>query len=675
MTKKCFLLISIMWLLATPDIYGNGFREKNSPYDSEKQIASFKVKKNAVAYVKKLKKEGTKAIIKKGIVDGQVVYRVLLKNGKKGRKPVLTAGSAKPERKSVKEKSPNRPPEKISSVEKRREPAETPARSYKPEKAPEAEKVPEKPVSPSKTEVKTAPALPERKEIASSEAAPPKAAIAGEKASEEAPAPPRKNGFRDTGKEVEIAKFENKEDAQKLLKKISDRGYVPILRSDVSTEGKTVYRVFVLIHDEQSEEALSSLASQTGEAPASERPARSPESANVIEEKGRNLHGGVSISEEYTDNAFYTKNNRKSGYVTLVSPEVWFVIPHYYLVPLAIEDSTNRSPGGLLVTRLKPEVFSSHYAYLDYRADIPMLWHNFPAENTVTHNAKGRFIYRFGQGVYLDLIDQFVRDYETRATNISVNPLEVDKFKSNLFNTTVYYDTGNRFRLRLDYSNFLLLYDDPAIAYRERTDNAFSGYVFYKIKPKTSLFVQYTFTDISYKSNKALDSHEQMLEGGLQWDITAKSTGIIKAGYEMKDFKDFEETFRGYTFELQAKHQFDPKNYLSLIAFRRTHETDVQIAGFIVTHGVRADYRHVFSPKLNGLVGLQYEKDKYHDLISGIVAEEIEDETYQASATFQYNLQRWLRVDFGYAYLKRNSNIPSFEFTNNTLLFRITGFL
>jgi hypothetical protein len=65
-----------------------------------------------------------------------------------------------------------------------------------------------------------------------------------------------------------------------------------------------------------------------------------------------------------------------------------------------------------------------------------------------------------------------------------------------------------------------------------------SGYIFFKFLPKTAFFTEYEFLDVKYEKDTAFNSREHHYFGGIQWDITAKSKGSIKAGYGMKDFID-----------------------------------------------------------------------------------------------------------------------------------------
>lgn len=616
--------------------------------ESAEQVASFSDKINALEFARKAREKGIEVAIKKNRVKGRTYYRILAVKEQHKKLLSLDPGLLKKER----------PPKFSAHAEETRFQRGPRRDSVKggaePAKA-------QNPVFAEGGPPEIIPVGQGGSDSALDRESPDNAKVGGP-LSEGGTGEDRNGALAET----EVGKFETRQDAVDFIKRISERGYVTILRSDVSKEGKTIYRVFVVIRG--NEKPSADVASKP------ER-AGTVKTGNLFEQSGRNLHAGASVSGTYTDNAFNTKDDRKSGYVVSISPEMWLLFPGYYEKPLSIEESSERSPGGLLLSRVKPEVSRRYYGFFSYKAEIPLFWKNFPPENTVTHDAKARFISNFGGTLSLDMIDQFSRSYETRATNVAVAPTEVDKYTSNLFNAIMYYDAARRFRLRLEYSNFLVSFDDPANDFRDRMDNYLSAYLYYRLMPKTSVFAQYSFTTIGYKTNRSLDSREDMFAAGLQWDFTAKSTGIIKAGYQIKDFPNSSASSGNYVFELQAKHRFNSKNFLSFTAFRRTDETDISSAGFILTEGARTDFQHLFSQKLTGFLDFQYTRDRYDDIAAQSGFSRIQDDTYEASATLQYAFRRWLKSDLVYTFMKRDSNIPSFTFTSNMVTLRITAVL
>ena len=408
-----------------------------------------------------------------------------------------------------------------------------------------------------------------------------------------------------------------------------------------------------------------------------EKPIGTSKVTQAMFERGpKFLHANVSFTGEYTDNAFSSNENKTGGYSTIVTPEIWLLLPRSYQDPVQTITSSTRSPGGLTVSVLKPEVSTRYYTYLLYKADIPVLFHNLPSGSTITQDAQGRFIYNAGQGLYFDVFDEFSRSFETRATSISVAPGDIERFNSNLLGAGASYDTSNKTSVRFDYYKYILSFNDPAGEFRNRTDDSFAGYLYYKLMPKTSALLEAAFTDINYDNDHSLNSKEYLLEGGLQWDITAKSKGVVKAGYGVKEFDALSPKSKEFVFEAQIDHKLSAKRTVSLIAFRRTEESDIDTALFTLSTGVRIGYQQLLTPKLTGSVNLSYSNDKYSgQLLSGINPGQIETNYYLAGLVLQYNFSKHLRSDVGYTYTRRDANSSDFRFTSNSFYLRLTGSL
>jgi polysaccharide biosynthesis protein VpsM len=390
---------------------------------------------------------------------------------------------------------------------------------------------------------------------------------------------------------------------------------------------------------------------------------------------GSYFHPSLAVTEIYTDNAFATKDNRKTNLSTVLTPEIWLSLPRVAEKHLVLADTSNRIPGGLVFTSYAPEVIRRYQAYLLYRADIPLPSANSPYGNTVTHTGYGNFEYN-GNKVSANVFDLFVKSFETRGLSVSTEPGQVDKFYNNLFEAAAHVDTGNRLRFQLDYSNFLVHYNDQRNQFMDRTDNSFSGYLFYKFQPKTAAFLEYRFVDISYDNDSTLDSTEHQLLAGLQWDITAKSKGMVKAGYGVKDFSGPSPSVKTFIAEAQIKHQFTPKTSLTVTGFRKTDETNVATFLYTITNQIGAEYQQLFTSKITGLADLMYINERYEGAVAGegnTVG--IEDNIYQATVGLQYEFQKWLKSDIGYIYTRRDSSFSDYNFVSNTAFLRITGSL
>jgi hypothetical protein len=387
---------------------------------------------------------------------------------------------------------------------------------------------------------------------------------------------------------------------------------------------------------------------------------------------GGYVHPFLSVSEYFTDNALYTHENRISDFITTISPGIWLTVPHVNERLLNIS-TASVAPGGFSLSRYKPETFKRYQTYLFYNADIEQ-YAKESSENAVSHNAGAFFQYNLRGGLTLEVLDQYVKSYDNRATVLTN---ELDKYWNNLASFTGMYDVSDRLQLRLDYSYFLVNYLADRNDFRNRNDSALSGYLFYKFRPKTSLFAEYEFVDIRYDKDTVSNSREHHFFGGIQWDITAKSKGSIKAGYGTKEFtRTGIGNSNDFILEAQIDHKLTAKTSLLLKASRRTNETNISTANYMITDSVGLGYLHRLTAKLMADINLEYGHDKYNgDVTLRTETGKLTDHYFSAAFAMQYKLREWLEADAGYIFGRRSSNFPDFDYITNIIFLRITGSL
>lgn len=385
------------------------------------------------------------------------------------------------------------------------------------------------------------------------------------------------------------------------------------------------------------------------------------------------IHPFLAVTGYYNDNVFYSRRSKKSDFVTILSPGVWLTVPHVNEKLLNVETS-NVTPGGFRLREYEPETFRRYQTYLLYNADIDF-FSRYSSENTVNHKLEGLFQYNLRGGLSLAFLDQFLIAHDDRGAGIST---KVDKYKSNLAHFTASYEPFERFKFKADYTNFLVDYNASRNDYRDRVDNGIALYAFYKLKPKTSVFAEYAYVNIDYdKHISGLDSREHHYYGGLQWDVTAKTKGTVKAGYGVKDFvaSDFgDENY--FTMEANIDYKLTSKTNLILKAARETNETDISASDYILTNRIELEYLQRLTGKITAHIRLAYEDDDYR---GGFLIEDekerLRNRYYRGGFALQYKFKEWLETNIGYLYSRRNSNIDDFDYTSNVLFFRIIGSL
>lgn len=406
---------------------------------------------------------------------------------------------------------------------------------------------------------------------------------------------------------------------------------------------------------------------ETGDVPTGQTEEEAPEGrrvgAEVMGAEGGYFHPFLLVEGKYTDNLYYTNTNEEDEFITTVTPGLWVAVPanREKVVDLS---SSNTSPGGLALSRIKPEATRRMQSYFLYSPEFAMFADNSD-HDYVNHKAVGAFQYNFDAGLSIDLVEQFNKRNEIN-NNATGN---LDEYYDNLVNLIATYDVSRKFKIRADYSNYWLDYDDDANEFRSRTDNSGSLYVFYQFRPKTSAFVQYDYADISYEESSGRDSQQHGYFTGVDWDVTAKTRGRAKVGYTEKRFEQSGlDDESGFAMEVQAQHTFTPKRAINVSVSRNYKESSNATSYAAMSSGVNASLLQRFTAKWSSTVSLGFTRDEYEgEYTLGGKTDEREDDTFRAGASLIFEPRDWLSFDLGYYFSTRDSNFSVFDFDNNTV--------
>jgi polysaccharide biosynthesis protein VpsM len=383
-------------------------------------------------------------------------------------------------------------------------------------------------------------------------------------------------------------------------------------------------------------------------------------SSDVFGEKGGRYHPFLLFKEVYTDNLFTTDSNTKDDFITTIAPGIWLAFPANREKLLQLDTNTT-SPGGLNLSRVKPETTRRYQTYFLYSPQF-VFYSNHSNHDHVNHSAEALFQYNFNSGLSFDLIDIF-HDREEIAGNGITDTLY--RHQDNLLDFIAYYVTpSGKLKIQFTYSNYDIGYKDDFVGYRDRNDNSFGASIFYKFWPKTSLFTEYNYADIDYDSGISNDSIENRYYGGITWDMTAKTRGTVKLGYANKDF-DLATTSdqEDFSVEIQTQHNINPKRALQINGFRKYHESDLSNASSYLATGIDIGLMQRFNAKWSGTLSFLYQRDEYNGF-------DRDDDFFAISPAIRFEAKEWLIFDLGYSYLNNNSTVSSNDYEVNEAFFK-----
>lgn len=379
---------------------------------------------------------------------------------------------------------------------------------------------------------------------------------------------------------------------------------------------------------------------------------------------GNHIHPFIELETVFSDNIFETKNDKESDTIVYTRPGIWLCMPGADQQIVDIETSTD-SAGGATLTRFNDNEMIRYQSYFLYSPEFETYLGNSDY-NEINHTAEGYFLYNFPGGLSVELLDKYITSHDDIIKDYD----NID-YANNYLSGSVAYDATEKIRLRLDYDIFNVDYESRANV-KDRVDNTISTYVFFKIRPKTSIFFQYINTDVDYDSSvssQSWDSTENSFLLGLRWDVTSKTTGTLKAGYQNKDYDNSElgdaDLFK---VEMTGKYEINGRSSLTCRLRNEFTESDEAYAYYIKANSLLTVYEYSVTERITGYMGLFYEQEDYGRI-------DRKDTTLDISPSLAYAYNDWLSFNAAYTFetVDSTGSDKDEDYTKNSILLSLSA--
>lgn len=313
---------------------------------------------------------------------------------------------------------------------------------------------------------------------------------------------------------------------------------------------------------------------------------------------------------------------------------------------------------------------------LDYRGEAAWYQENSSDDknnyfdNTVSGNAHMEFTERW----IAEAFTSWARLHEDRGTGLTEGvigqdipkPVEYDQWD---IRGSLQYGAQGNSRLLFSpgymdrqYQNF-----KDRTRSRDREEASLAATFFYPVAPNTDVLVEYAYKDINYpnpfEDAPSLDSQENSVWGGVEWDMTANMTSAARLGYLEKDFKESgRKDWDGVAWSVSLAMRPREQDAIFLETSRQPEETSLQ-GDFIKRTNVSARWLHDWSDRVYTQVSVLYGQDKYEQSLDNR-----DDDIYNASFKVGYEFRRWANVYVGYSYDEKDSTEDDLSYTDNTFM-------
>jgi len=346
------------------------------------------------------------------------------------------------------------------------------------------------------------------------------------------------------------------------------------------------------------------------------------------------------LSLEYDDNILLTKDNEIDDFIFHITPGILLELP------------------------------SRKYAIrLGYQADILRYFDNTDLD-TVHHSllADGRV--NFNMGLGLRLTDRFIITDDFAGFPVPELTQRVERHENTL-DVGMDYTVRERYTLDVGYRWFMVDYqDDPSVQQFDRDDHTIAGTLFYRVFPKTSVLGERAYNIDRYDepviaADRDSDAWRFLVD--VKGDLTAKTTALIKVGWEWRDYENpGRKDWDGFIAEGNIIWKYREPSEIRLYGGRANVESLEETRNYYISNYAGVEVRHFLGERLIlGLRALGGVNNYPDDGNVAAVERERKDTFFEAGASIKYQMRRWLAFELGYNFLILDSNININDYQDN----------
>lgn len=345
----------------------------------------------------------------------------------------------------------------------------------------------------------------------------------------------------------------------------------------------------------------------------------------------------LSVGEEYTDNIFLTREDKRSDFITTISPElsVDFAVTPESILNLGYEGD-----------------FEYHSHFDNFRKD-----HHHPRLSWAFTQPKGSRL-EIGGLAHYSSYQPYSKD--DRPKDYAGN----EAFADTLLKLGGFTDLG----LRYDYAN--RRFDNSRDARDEFDRNSVTMDVIYSRLQFTSLLLEYNY---SHQNNNDLgdpstDLDTHTLYGGMQWESADRLSGTFKAGYTQIRVDEYQDS-GGLALDTDLTYRFSSFSKFNARAFRSyvsstsaARETGVYYES---TGGsLTATYEKWEPLRITATFSYTNNAFKFKGSDS-VVGGDREDDYFSADLQTRYLIRDRLSLILRYQYRSNDSDFKADEYDEN----------
>jgi Putative beta-barrel porin 2 len=342
------------------------------------------------------------------------------------------------------------------------------------------------------------------------------------------------------------------------------------------------------------------------------------------------VKGGFSTQGQFDSNVYLTPKKATKDYVFTLSPKVLMDLP-FGIDERHLFQAMYMGEGGLFCSQTEQN-------YMNQRG----------AANLNLHLPFG---FLNANDDFRDTTDRSGTEFTTRVRRLENTAAATMGVKHNKLSYEVNYTNFYKSYFKQQYKN---------LGYFE---NDFKGTVFYQLFPKTQALIDYTFGLLDYYKDRSRDGYLNQVTTGLKGELTAKTQGIVKAGFQARDY-DVGKGYVGFVGELGSITKFSERTEVSLKYHTTPIESVADSGNYYISNIISAQWDQKLMGHFSAMLRSSIAFDHYPQINEGDDIKR-QDWLFDEGIWLYYSIKHWGKIGIGYDFRRRSSNIGTQSYTDN----------
>lgn len=361
------------------------------------------------------------------------------------------------------------------------------------------------------------------------------------------------------------------------------------------------------------------------------------------------VHAALRTEEVFDSNIFLDNTDRKSDFITVLSPSVGIEVP------------------------LRENNLS-----VDYETSI-FFYGRFDTENHIDHRVRGQAEINLTD--YKVNIDDVFRIFTNRASNENSLRLkqEVNDFRAGV------KAEFERLGFDVGYTNLIEAYSSNdtffgSLTYNDknRVSNIIDMTASYRFLPKTLFLLENDLGFIHYyNSSLPPGSYYDEALVGIKGEWFSRSNVNLKAGFRYQNYDESsiiaDKAYAGPV--IRGGFDYSPSdNDVVIVNLEKTvYESTYSNMNYYDANLAAVKYRHQFTDKVSSTLSGSYQLHLYPSQTTenGQTAKR-SDNYLGGSASLRYDIRKWMSLEAKYDYKQRISKFDIFDFIDHSVAIRGT---